>query len=767
MAIKIAGVEVINDNRELVLAQLTEINESIDDNAVDVFIYDTSKDTDGGAWRHRTQHTSWYNEGASSIRGSRKEFPAVAVIVAEDHTITIYDGDDPSLPMWMIFPANTGALGGVSAADKDLTSVAMLNGVLVGGYGNGLSYVNFLSEVLERGSNTNTSNVGVFPFNVSERDQTPVGLGGTLNLEIVNSYVNDVAMTVLPDAPTDPATGIAVPTIAVASDGGVSVIKDDGTVVDIHDGSSVTGWVDFTDDGQIFFNEGGSVSAVNSYVGAIPSADVTSNLASNFQRYRYDQAPYLNPVQALDGAIVAGGNLVYRKDGSGANAGLSILAPLPTNPTGGLVAAVTSSYTTGWMNGDIKLAALADTTAETLAGPELVVDGSGNWVGDFDVAADVSEWVSREQGVLTWSSGAINIAGDGGFTDRAELAITTEVGKVYKVTADYVGGTTNGRILVREGSGSLTFLEGVVSSSPETVTFYFVATTTSTFIQLEQYAAGSGNVTYDNISVRLADPDRSVNGKGLAVHGSITKAAVATGADVVAYSGFSSSNYLEQPYNADLDFGTGDFCVMGWAKWLGGNSRVIVGRGEPGSSVSPRWLLHVEPGGSYSFFASGTYYTAAYTLPNGAWAHVCAVRTGGVLKLYLNGIEVKSAAMTADLSNANATLRIGLNYLSAQQWDGSLALIRISATAPTADQIKKIYEDEKVLFQEGAKATLYGTSDAVTALAHDPVTDLLHVGTSSGRSVFQGLRRVEESTGTDSQSLAAISAVDGLVVEGK
>ena len=40
-------------------------------------------------------------------------------------------------------------------------------------------------------------------------------------------------MTVLPNAPIDAATGLPVPTIAVATDGGVSVIKDDGTVVDI------------------------------------------------------------------------------------------------------------------------------------------------------------------------------------------------------------------------------------------------------------------------------------------------------------------------------------------------------------------------------------------------------------------------------------------------------------------------------------------------------------------------------------------------------
>ena len=72
-------------------------------------------------------------------------------------------------------------------------------------------------------------------------------------------------------------------------------------------------------------------------------------------------------------------------------------------------------------------------------------------------------------------------------------------------------------------------------------------------------------ITIDDISVRLAEPDRSVNNKGLQVFGTITKTPVATGADLVGY-GFngSNSNYLLQPYNSDLDFGTGDFSVMYW-----------------------------------------------------------------------------------------------------------------------------------------------------------------------------------------------------------
>ena len=49
-------------------------------------------------------HTSWYNETlGTATRGTRKEFPSVAVIVAEQNFITTYDGDDPDLPMWMVF----------------------------------------------------------------------------------------------------------------------------------------------------------------------------------------------------------------------------------------------------------------------------------------------------------------------------------------------------------------------------------------------------------------------------------------------------------------------------------------------------------------------------------------------------------------------------------------------------------------------------------------------------------------------------------------
>jgi trimeric autotransporter adhesin len=87
---------------------------------------------------------------------------------------------------------------------------------------------------------------------------------------------------------------------------------------------------------------------------------------------------------------------------------------------------------------------------------------------------------------------------------------------------------------------------------------------------------------------------------------------------------------------------------------------------------------------------------------------------------------------------------------------------RVSATAPTAEQIAKIYEDEKVLFQENSQATLYGTSDEVRAMGYDEDTELLHLGTTSGRSVFNGLRRVDNTTGSVA---VAISASNNFIVE--
>ena len=256
---------------------------------------------------------------------------------------------------------------------------------------------------------------------------------------------------------------------------------------------------------------------------------------------------------------------------------------------------------------------------------------------------------------------------------------------------------------------------------------------------------------------------------GLIVNGTITRTKVAPGADLVGYSGFSASNYLEQPVNTGLDFGTGDFAIMGWLKQAANTAVETIL--ERDSAVSAqRFTLAVDASGYLTFTCdddtTARTATSNRVVDNDVWTHFVALYDGaGDVKIYLNGVlddtETGSALLT--LNNASAVLNVGLAVDGAEPLaNADLALLRISATVPSDSQIRKIYEDEKFLFQDYAQATLYGASDAVTALAHDPVTDLLHVGTSAGRSVFQGLRRVDNTTDAVG---TAISASNNLIVE--
>jgi hypothetical protein len=218
-------VELKQNKVETGLATLDAISTSIADTAVDVFVYDTRKDSDGGAWRKRCQHTSWYNETLNTAtRGSRKEFPAVAVIVLETNTLTIYDGDDPSLPMWMVWNGTSlnayiaGWRVGLSTASsrlfaEDATTVTASNGYICAGHiyvdevgTTGIRLYNFINEVTQSVGNNYQTATARTPFaDRNEYKQHFLYLDDlTTSGRLVNSNVNDVAMTVLPNASINP-----------------------------------------------------------------------------------------------------------------------------------------------------------------------------------------------------------------------------------------------------------------------------------------------------------------------------------------------------------------------------------------------------------------------------------------------------------------------------------------------------------------------------------------------------------------------------------
>jgi hypothetical protein len=133
------------------------------------------------------------------------------------------------------------------------------------------------------------------------------------------------------------------------------------------------------------------------------------------------------------------------------------------------------------------------------------------------------------------------------------------------------------------------------------------------------------------------------------------------------------------------------------------------------------------------------------------------------MQLYLNGELSSSATSTYNVSNNLSVLDIGsVGSVVNGAASTYLSLVKISASAPSAKQIKKMYDDEKCLFHENAKCTLYGTSNDINALAVDDSNNVVHAGTSSGRSDFRGLNRINNTT---TAVTTAISASDGLVAE--
>jgi hypothetical protein len=630
---------------------ISGITSSISDTVVDVFVYDTSKDSDGGAWRKRTQNTSWYNETlGTATRGTRREFPAVAVIVAAANQVTIYDGDDPDLPLWITFP--TTAAKGVTALNGEL---CLCSYATASAY-HGLLRINFVADQAINHRESNSATVqGYFIYTLSSTDLAKIDdgpsswTGYTSEVpNIVNGNCNDLAMTVLPNAPIDDTTGLPIPTIAVATNGGVSVIKDDGTVVNAT-GTGIYAFskaITITEENYLWWLGDSYLSndiLRDSWAVSLDSFP-TSNFTWNSSTDTMSGGTYYTVSTASEaGKIKIGSANTWawnhqERNALGGPAGLAIHKPNIGSETNSLIVAITSDYNTGYMHGDIKLATLSDTDTTNLSG-------------------------------------------------------------------------------------------GTVA-------------------------------------------DRSIKNNSVNVTGTITRTAVATGADLVAYSGFSASNYLQQPNNSDLAPGTGPYSVSCWIKTAtdGSNDQYIFDRGVGGSN-SRNLMLVMQTSGRIQFYNTNSSGTASDlqttdmpSVADNTWHQIVALYDGGAYRVYIDG---KASSVTNKIgrnvgNDGTPPLTIGTRFNYTQTFGGNLALFRYSRTAPSPEQIKKVYEDEKFLFQENSQATLYGSSDAVTALAYDDTTELLHVGTSAGRSEFQGLRRINNTT---TAVTTALSASNELVAE--
>ena len=231
----------------------------------------------------------------------------------------------------------------------------------------------------------------------------------------------------------------------------------------------------------------------------------------------------------------------------------------------------------------------------------------------------------------------------------------------------------------------------------------------------------------------------------LTENGTVTEAAVASGAELKAYSGFSASNYLSRAYDADFDFATG-MSFMYWIKILNNSALETVFMRTDTSGNAPFYgsTIHISNGKAQFYYytaAGGTGNVAATNeaVDDGEWHFIVGVQdfagiwSGGTpqVRIYLDGKPNSGSTQTygvnGSFAHGDALLNVGENPrsdTSAPLATGSVSLLRFSKTVPSEKQIKEIYEAEKGMFAANAECLLQsGSTDAVLDVSVDPISD--------------------------------------------
>ena len=629
-----------------------------------IFVYDTRKDSDGGAWRKRTSDKSWYNEpsvvGVNTYCGARSEFPSVAVIIGAERGIFIHDGDDPDLPLWRSYAYDGGSPQPSNYYVMDNFKITAKNGIIAAARndntitnGGGLHFLDF---ILDKAVLISSNYGGQTAYDTPELTRasmqrgyiytrTIYTSGGTYG-DIQDANAISVDMEVLPNAPTKmfgAERKIPTPTFIVGLNNGLTVIDHYGRCHDLYGSSQSSGNVECTD---VSITKDGYIAYSHGY-GTEWNTTITANTT----------ATYYNGTAGYQGRITNG----------------------------------TTHY------GNTRCFAIGAVI--------------------YTKAPTSTFAISRSTDGLT-----LNRCERPGFRDNDDSRRTAIIR--YNSNSGWMVGDCRMACLA---------------------------------------SADSTNLTNGQ-----SDPSREMQySNSLTATGTVTKTAVATGAELMGYSGWSDSNYLSRTYDADFNFGATQFTVMFWAKDPDDTLKYITARGDADATETWRIGLDRNSGVYFDYGNGGSYAQSNMTLYTDWAFYVCTVHAGQKGHIYVNGNEQtytqQGNAPGTFMNDTDWTLTVGRHpYGSGSAFPGSIALFRVSGDVPTEKVIREIYNDERQLFHQNAKCTLTGTQNSIVDMDYDDSTDTVHVGTSAGRSDFQGLVRINN---TSTAVNSSVSASGGLIVE--
>ena len=252
--------------------------------------------------------------------------------------------------------------------------------------------------------------------------------------------------------------------------------------------------------------------------------------------------------------------------------------------------------------------------------------------------------------------------------------------------------------------------------------------------------------------------DRSAYANTLTESGTVPSAVVYSGAELLGYGVFSTSNYLSRANDADFAPLTGDMAVTGWFRCSGSPAvQVLFRYGADGTNTNS-WLIHVNANGTLRYMnrdsAANNAEVDSPSIEDDVWHQFCGVtdRTLDVLTLYIDGVAVGSASTASLVSITNTTqlLEIGCQNTggtpSEPAGNTKLALLRMTRSATTATQVRTIFEAEAPMFAVNAKCLLQGDSDVVLDAQVDPLTNKILVTQSNKQNIWNGLAIESERT---------------------
>jgi hypothetical protein len=235
-------------------------------------------------------------------------------------------------------------------------------------------------------------------------------------------------------------------------------------------------------------------------------------------------------------------------------------------------------------------------------------------------------------------------------------------------------------------ASSVTFTESYPSGSKINAR-YLVAATNSSDVNLANIVltgTTTGDAYYPQVAALLhfdgtngstTITDNSKNNFTLTVVGNaqISTAQSKFGGSSLYLDGTGDRLTIASP-TTDLSFGTGDFTIETWVYKTVASTALILDARATADAIP--WIVVINSS-NFPYFYDGTQYVSTVSITLNSWVHLAVVRTSGVLKIFVNGVQGYSAAHSVNL-NRTAGLIIGDSVGLVNAYAGYIDEIRIT-----------------------------------------------------------------------------------------